>query len=131
MFAFLVPPSRLLTPLGLGVLEGKKSLSQHWEQQRLSKDSEPPGGADTVTMELTVLLNLPHFPEEWQLIMDDPLLNVEVQADRAGLMVFINSCTLKAKKIHVPALKSQKEKCFKNKSNAAGSFSPSHCSWDS
>lgn len=42
--------------------EGKKSLSQHRGHQRLSKASEQPGGADTVTMELTVALNLPHFP---------------------------------------------------------------------
>lgn len=70
-FIFLLLP---LTPLGPGEL--KEVLSQHWEDQRLSKASEQPAGTYTVTMELTVLLNLPHFPEEWQLIMDDLLLKL-------------------------------------------------------
>lgn len=42
----------ITTPLGPGGLEGK-----HWEQQRLSEASGQQGGADTVTVELTV-----HFP---------------------------------------------------------------------
>lgn len=67
-FIFLLLP---LTPLGLSVRE--EILSQLWDDQRLSKALEQPGGEYTVTMELTVLLNLPHFPEEWQLIMDDLL----------------------------------------------------------
>lgn len=50
--------------------------SQHWEHQRPGKTSVQPGGTDTVSMELTARLSLPHFPEEWQLIMDDPLLKL-------------------------------------------------------
>lgn len=69
-----------LTPLGPDVLETKALVNtgntEGW--RGLSKAWVQPGGADTVTMELTAILTLPPccFPEEWHSIMDERRLKL-------------------------------------------------------